>query len=70
MNEKKKIERESTRNKLKNKNDKTLNELLNEYDIDKTLGKGNFGKVKLGIHKKAKEKVSKKIFKYKNLRLQ
>ena len=43
-----------------NKNEKTINlkEILNEYSIDKTLGKGNFGKVKLGIHRITKEKVS------------
>ena len=41
-----------------NENDKNLEELLNDYIIDKTLGKGNFGKVKLGIHKITKEKVS------------
>ena len=47
--------------KNKNEEEKNINELLNDYIIDKTLGKGNFGKVKLGIHKITKEKVSKFI---------
>ena len=43
-----------------NKNEKAINneEILNEYNIDRTLDKGNFGKVKLGIHRITKEKVS------------
>ena len=44
--------------KNKNEEEKNIDELLNDYIIDKTLGKGNFGKVKLGIHKITKEKVS------------
>ena len=46
--------------KKNKKNEKAINlvEILNEYSIDRTLGKGNFGKVKLGIHRITKEKVS------------
>ena len=47
--------------KNKNEEEKNIDELLNDYIIDKTLGKGNFGKVKLGIHKMIKEKVRKFI---------
>ena len=36
---------------------KNLIELLNEYIIENDLGQGNFGKVKLAIHKATKEKV-------------
>ena len=64
MNENKNVKKGKIKNLIKNENNKPLNELLNEYDIDKILGKGNFGKVKLGIHKKTKEKVSKTIIKY------
>ena len=46
---------------IDNKNEnKNLEESLTDYTLDKTLGKGNFGKVKLGIHKLTKEKVSNK----------
>jgi len=41
-------------------------EILSDFIIGKTLGKGAFGKVKLGIHKITGEKV---INKYKNLKL-
>ena len=55
---------EKNENQIDNKNedDKKLEELLNEYIIDKTWGEGNFGKVKLAIHKMTKEKVSKLIY--------
>jgi hypothetical protein len=43
-----------------NKNNKTIDELIDEYDIEGILGEGNFGKVKLGVHKITKEKVRKK----------
>lgn len=33
------------------------NDILRNYIIGETLGKGTFGKVKLGIHKITKEKV-------------
>ncbi len=42
------------------KNIRTIDDLLNEYDIEGILGEGNFGKVKLGIHRIKKEKVRKK----------
>jgi hypothetical protein len=58
MNENKNVKKGKIKNLIKNENNKPLNELLNEYDIDKTLGKGNFGKVKLGIHKLTEEKVN------------
>ena len=35
------------------------NEILEDYIIGETLGKGTFGKVKLGKHKKTGEKVIK-----------
>lgn len=34
-----------------------------EYQVDKTLGEGGFGKVFLGIHKKTGEKVALKFIK-------
>jgi serine/threonine protein kinase len=34
-----------------------LIELLNDYIIENDLGQGNFGNVKLAIHKATKEKV-------------
>jgi hypothetical protein len=43
-----------------NKNNKTIGDLIDEYDIEGILGEGNFGKVKLGVHKITKEKVRKK----------
>jgi hypothetical protein len=43
-----------------NKNNKTIDDLIDEYDIEGILGEGNFGKVKLGVHKITKEKVRKK----------
>ena len=51
---------EKIRMLINNKNEEDINveQLLNEYFIDKTLGEGNFGKVKVGIHKITKEKVS------------
>ena len=61
MNEKKEIHNkrnysEDNKSQLNIKN-KKMNGLLNDYDIETTLGEGNFGKVKLGIHKMTKEKV-------------
>ena len=51
---------EDNKNKINNNNnDEKILELLNDYNIEKTLGQGNFGKVKLGIHKMTKEKVRK-----------
>ena len=51
---------EDNKNKINNNNnDEKIQELLNDYNIEKTLGQGNFGKVKLGIHKMTKEKVRK-----------
>ena len=47
---------EDNKNKINIKNEK-MKEILNDYDIVTTLGEGNFGKVKLGIHKMTKEKV-------------
>ena len=38
--------------------------ILGDFIIGKTLGKGTFGKVKLGIHRITGEKVIKKIFLY------
>ena len=37
------------------------NDILGDFIIGKTLGKGAFGKVKLGIHKITGEKVINKI---------
>ena len=51
---------EDNKNKINNNiNDEKILELLNDYNIEKTLGQGNFGKVKLGMHKITKEKVRK-----------
>ena len=51
---------EDNKNKINNNNnDEKILEFLNDYNIEKTLGQGNFGKVKLGIHKMTKEKVRK-----------
>lgn len=36
-------------------NDNSL--IVGDYKLGKTIGKGTFGKVKLGIHLKTKEKV-------------
>ena len=47
---------EDNKTQLNIKN-KKMKELLNDYDIETILGEGNFGKVKLGIHKMTKEKV-------------
>ena len=47
---------EDNKTQLNIKNTK-MKELLNDYDIETILGEGNFGKVKLGIHKMTKEKV-------------
>ena len=38
--------------------------VLGDFVIGKTLGKGTFGKVKLGTHRITGEKVIKKIFLY------
>jgi hypothetical protein len=58
-NEEEKNNSESDK-KVGNKNNKTIDELIDEYDIEGILGEGNFGKVKLGVHKITKEKVRKK----------
>ena len=50
-----KTERERS---LSNKNDISDKDLLEDYIIGETLGKGTFGKVKLGKHKKTGEKVN------------
>ena len=42
---------------VENNSMKTIEDILNQYDIEEILGKGNFGKVNLGIHKITKEKV-------------
>ena len=36
-------------------------EITEVYDIGETLGTGHFSKVKLGVHKKTKEKVAIKV---------
>jgi len=43
---------------------KKKNELLNEYKIERIIGQGTFGKIKLGIHNKTSQKVCSKSFKY------
>ena len=43
---------------LKNYNGNSEKEILKDFIIGKTLGKGTFGKVKLGIHKITGEKVN------------
>jgi serine/threonine protein kinase len=43
---------------------------IKDYQIDKTLGSGTFGKVKLGYHIKSNEKVAIKIIDKRNLKLQ
>ena len=40
-----------------------MNEILSEYIIEETIGKGTFSIVKLGINKITKEKVAIKILK-------
>ena len=54
MNEKIKEMNLKVKPEIPNKN---LIELLNDYIIENDLGQGNFGKVKLAIHKATKEKV-------------
>ena len=43
-------------------------EILGDFIIGETLGKGTFGKVKLGIHKITGEKVIKLLLKFKSYR--
>ena len=43
---------------------KKTNELLNEYKIERIIGQGTFGKIKLGIHNKTSQKVCSKSLKY------
>jgi serine/threonine protein kinase len=43
---------------------------LKDYQLDKTIGSGTFGMVKLGYHIKTNEKVAVKIIDKKNLKLQ
>ena len=40
-----------------------MNDILSEYMIEETIGKGTFSIVKLGINKITKEKVAIKILK-------
>jgi len=42
---------------LRNKDDNNESCILKDFNIGKTLGKGTFGKVKLGIHEITGEKV-------------
>jgi serine/threonine protein kinase len=57
-----KTERDRSLSNIKNKSEK---DILKDYIIGETLGKGTFGKVKLGKHKITGEKVNKNIiFKY------
>ena len=55
----------SRKNKFSMDNDNKMNskskELLKEYKIEGIIAQGTFGKVKLGLHKKTKEKVAIKI---------
>ena len=55
----------SRKNKFSVDNDNKMNskskELLKEYKIEGIIAQGTFGKVKLGLHKKTKEKVAIKI---------
>ena len=44
-----------------NQNNEEEKDILEDYVIGQTLGKGTFGKVKLGKHKITGEKVNKKI---------
>ena len=44
-----------------NQNNEEEKDILEDYIIGQTLGKGTFGKVKLGKHKITGEKVNKKI---------
>ena len=57
-----KTERDRSLSNIKNKSEK---DILKDYIIGETLGKGTFGKVKLGKHKITGEKVNiNVIFKY------
>ena len=58
-NKKEKNNIQQNSNELENKKDNKIEDLLKEYSIEDLLGQGNFGKVKLGIHKITKEKVNK-----------
>ena len=49
-----KTERDRSLSNIKNKSEK---DILKDYIIGETLGKGTFGKVKLGKHKITGEKV-------------
>ena len=49
-----KTERDRSLSNMKNKSEK---DILKDYIIGETLGKGTFGKVKLGKHKITGEKV-------------
>ena len=50
-----KTERDRSLSNIKNKSEK---DILKDYIIGETLGKGTFGKVKLGRHKITGEKVN------------
>ena len=41
--------------------------LIGNYIMGKTIGKGTFGKVKLGVHKQTQEKVAIKILEKKQI---
>ena len=57
-----KTQRDRSLSNIKNKSEK---DILKDYIIGETLGKGTFGKVKLGKHKITGEKVNINIiFKY------
>ena len=51
-----KTDRNHSKTNIEKKNEK---EILGDFIIGETLGKGTFGKVKLGIHKITGEKVIK-----------
>ena len=46
-----------------------IQNILNEYQIKETIGKGTFSKVKLGINKLTGEKVAIKIIDKKKLKI-
>ena len=44
--------------------------LFDFYEVKESIGKGKFGTIKLGIHKKTGKKVAVKIMKKKNMTMQ